>query len=78
MPPAARFFVKKRGKKLFIHGQPGLQHFSHSATSMSFYVTIQFWKNYHAVHVSFARTVSFGHLPEAHSIMNCILPPKTE
>jgi hypothetical protein len=22
LPPAARFFVKKRGKKLFIHGQP--------------------------------------------------------
>jgi len=37
-----------------------------------------FGKTYHAVHVSFARTVSFGHLPEAHSIMNCILLPKTE
>jgi hypothetical protein len=32
----------------------------------------------YAVHVSFARTVSFGHLPEAHSIMNCIFLPKTE
>jgi hypothetical protein len=31
-----------------------------------------FGKTYHAVHVSFARTVSFGHLPEAHSTMNCI------
>jgi len=37
-----------------------------------------FGKTYYAVHVSFARTVSFGHLPEAHSIMNCILLPKTE
>ena len=36
-----------------------------------------FGKTYYAVHVSFARTVSFGHLPEAHSIMNCILLPKT-
>jgi hypothetical protein len=33
---------------------------------------------YHAVHVSFARPVSFGHLPEAHAIINCILLPKTE
>jgi hypothetical protein len=28
---------------------------------------------YNAVHVSFACTVSFGHFPEAHSIMNFIL-----
>ena len=41
-------------------------------------VTIQFWNTNHAVHVSFARTVSPGHLPEAHSIMNCILLLKTE
>jgi hypothetical protein len=41
-------------------------------------VTIQFWENYHAVHVSFARTVSYVHLPEAHSFMNCILLSKTE
>jgi hypothetical protein len=41
-------------------------------------VTIQFWKTHHAVHVSFARPVSFGHLPEAPSIMNCISLPETE
>jgi hypothetical protein len=41
-------------------------------------ITIRFWKLHHAVHVSFARPVSFSHLPEAHWIMNCILLPKTE
>jgi hypothetical protein len=46
--------------------------------SMKDVVTIQFWENYHAAHVSFARTVSYVHLPEALSIMNCILLPKTE
>ena len=37
-----------------------------------------FGKKSHAVHVSFARPVSCGHLPEAHSIINGILLPKTE
>jgi hypothetical protein len=45
---------------------------------MIFSVTVPFWKTHHAVHVSFARPVSFGHLPEAHSIMNCISLPETE
>ena len=35
-------------------------------------VTVQFWKTHHAV------LVSFGHLPEAHAIMNGINLPETE
>jgi hypothetical protein len=35
-------------------------------------------ENAQAIHVSFARPVSFGHLPEAPAIMNCFLLPKTE
>jgi hypothetical protein len=41
-------------------------------------VTAQFWETHHAVHVSFARPVSFGHLPEAPSIMNGMILTKTE
>jgi hypothetical protein len=37
-----------------------------------------FGKKSHADHISFARPVSFGHLPEAHSIMNGITFPKSE
>jgi hypothetical protein len=37
-----------------------------------------FGKKSHAGHVSFVRPVSCGHLPEASSIMNGIILPKTE
>jgi hypothetical protein len=32
--------------------------------------TVQFWKTHHAVHISSARPVACGCLPEAPSIMN--------
>jgi hypothetical protein len=69
-----KVFGRRRHYEAVDLGCPGLAIQSGESRTAA----VLFWKTHDAIHVSFARPVSFGHLPEAPSSMNCILLPKAE